>query len=93
MSDNITLDENGKISDDDKLYESLDKWFDDDEFAKIVEAVLGVPEEQWSVKLRFRLISAYNNLKEFAKSREQLIKIQPECKKPDELARFFYMNG
>lgn len=93
MSDNLTLDENGKISDDDKLYESLDKWFDDDEYEKIVEAVHGVPEERWSVKLRFRLISAYNNLKEFEKSQEQLIKIQPECKKPDELARFFYMNG
>lgn len=93
MSDKLTLNENGKISDSDKLYESLDKWFDDDEYNKIVEAVLGVPEEQWSVELRFRLISAYNNLKEFDKSREQLKIIQPECKKPDELARFFYMNG
>lgn len=93
MANDITLDKNGRISDDDKLYESLDKWFDDDEFNKIVEAVLNVPEKQWSVKLRFRLISAYNNLKEFQKSREQLGKIKSECKKPDELARFFYMSG
>lgn len=93
MANNLTLDKNGKISDDDKLYESLDEWFDNDEYEKIVEAVLGVPEKQWSVKLRFRLISAYNNLKEFQKSREQLGKIKPECQKPDELARFFYMSG
>jgi len=93
MSDKITSDENGKISDNDKLYDSLDEWYDNDEFDKIVKAVLDVPEKQWSVKLRFRLISAYNNLKEFQKSREQLNKIQPECKKPDEIARFFYMSG
>ncbi|MCM1167531.1 MAG: DUF1266 domain-containing protein [Ruminococcus sp.] len=93
MANDLTLDENGKVSDGDAIYDDLDKWFDEDEFGKIAEAVLAVPEEQWSVKLRFRLISAYNNMKEFARSREQLVKIQPECKKPDEIARFCYMNG
>ncbi len=93
MSDKINLDENEKISDSDKLYDSLDEWYDNDEFDKIVKAVLDVPEEQWSVKLRFRLISAYNNLKEFKKSREQLKIIHPLCETPAERARFFYMNG
>lgn len=93
MANEITLDENGKISDNDKLYNSLDEWYDNDEFDKIAAAVLAVPEEQRSVKLRFRLISAYNNMEEYDKSRQELQRILPDCKKPDEIARFFYMNG
>ncbi len=51
------------ISDSDKLYEELDKWHDDNEYDKIANAVMNIPHENWSNKMWFRLISAYNNLK------------------------------
>lgn len=89
----ITLDENGKISDNDELYKVLDECYDNDEYDNIVAAVLSVPEEQRSVKLRFRLIGALNNKRDFENSRSELQKILPDCKTPAEIARFFYMNG
>lgn len=90
---NITLDENGKISDNDELYKVLDECYDNDEFDNIIAAVLSVPEEQRSVKLRFRLIGALNNKKDFENSRNELKKILPDCKSPAEIARYFYMQG
>lgn len=87
------LDENGKISDDDAIYEKLDKWHDDDDFDSIISAVLDVPREQWSNTFHFRLISAYNNKKDFAAATEELIKIRPLCETPRDLAKFHYMNG
>lgn len=90
---NITLDENGKISDNDELYKVLDECYDKDEYDNIIAAVLSVPEEQRSVKLRFRMISALNNKEDFDNSMRELEKILPECKKPDELARYLYMSG
>lgn len=90
---NITLDENGKISDNDELYKVLDECYDNDEYDNIIAAVLSVPEEQRSVKLRFRMISALNNKEDFDNSMRELEKILPECKKPDEIARYLYMNG
>lgn len=90
---NITLDENGKISDNDELYKILDECYDNDEYDNIIAAVLSVPEEQRSVKLRFRLIGALNNKKDFENSRNELQKILPDCKTPAEIARYFYMQG
>lgn len=90
---NITLDENGKISDNDELYKILDECYDKDEYDNIIAAVLRVPEEQRSVKLRFRMIGALNNQKDFDNSLRELDKIRPECKTPAEIARFLYMNG
>lgn len=89
----ITLDENGKISDNDELYKILDECYDKDEYDNIIAAVMSVPEEQRSVKLRFRMISALNNKEDFANSMRELEKIRPECKTPAELARFLYSNG
>ncbi|MBD5128538.1 MAG: DUF1266 domain-containing protein [Ruminococcaceae bacterium] len=90
---NITLDENGKISDNDELYKVLDECYDKDEYDNIIAAVLSVPEEQRSVKLRFRMISALNNKEDFENSTRELEKIFPECKRPDEIARYLYMCG
>lgn len=87
------INENGFISDDDRLYEQLDKWHDADEYDSIVSAVLEIPREQWSNKLWFRLISAYNNLKQFDKAQEELDMISPRCKEPVDLARLHYMRG
>ncbi|MCM1164990.1 MAG: DUF1266 domain-containing protein [Lachnospiraceae bacterium] len=90
---NITLDENGKISDNDALYDLLDELYDKDEYDNIIAAAMGVPEEQRSVKLRFRMINALSNNKDFETSLRELEKIYPDCKKPDELARFYYNHG
>ncbi len=87
------LDENGKFSDADELYESLDKWYDNDEYDKIVNSILEIPREHWSTKLWFRLISAYNNLKKFDKAREELELIKPLCVTPKWKAYFYYMHG
>ncbi|MDE7193188.1 MAG: hypothetical protein K2O14_04380, partial [Oscillospiraceae bacterium] len=89
----ITLNENGMIADDDKLYEKLDKWHDGEDYDKIVSAVLDIPQENRSNKLWFRLISAYNNLKQFDKADEELRKIFPRCEAPVDRARWHYMNG
>lgn len=90
---NITLDENGKISDNDELYKVLDECYDNDEFDNIIAAVLSVPEEQRSVKLRFRLIGALNNNEDFETAKSELEKILPDCKTPAEISEFFYRQG
>lgn len=90
---NITLDKNGKISDDDELYKVLDECYDNDDYDNIIAAVLSVPEEQRSVKLRFRLIGALNNKEDFENSKNELDKILPDCKTPAEISRYLYMQG
>lgn len=87
------LDENGRVCDDDPIYKDLDEWYDNGSYDKIAAAVLAVPRGQWSIELHFRLISAYNNLKDFEKALSELDKIRPECKSPRDLARFYYMSG
>lgn len=54
---------------------------------------MAVPFENRSNKLWFRLISAYNNMKEFDKAREELDKIEPFCDDPADRSRFHYMHG
>lgn len=93
MSNEIILDENGKITPESGLFKQLDKWHEDDEYDKIVEAVLSVPLENRSNKLWFRLISAYNNMEEFAKARAELEKLAPLCDNPADSARLHYMTG
>lgn len=93
MSKKITLDENGLISDNDPIYDNLDEYYENDEYGKIVGAVLKIPEERRSAKLRFRLISAYNNLKEFDKARGELEAVFPQCRTSVERAKFHYMFG
>lgn len=93
MSTEIILDENGKITPESGLFKQLDEWHEKDEYSKIVEAVLAVPLENRSNKLWFRLISAYNNMEEFGRAREELAKLAPLCDNPADLARLHYMHG
>lgn len=93
MANEIILDENGKITPDSGLFKQLDEWHEKDEYSKIVEAVLSVPLENRSNKLWFRLISAYNNMEEFGKAREELAKLAPLCDNPADAARLHYMHG
>lgn len=87
------FDANGKILDTNKLYDKLDKWHDDDKYEDIINTITSIPREQWSVKLHFRLIGAYNNLKRFNEASQELKNIEPSCKTPAEKAKFFYMHG
>lgn len=89
----LKLDKDGKILDDDELYCLLDEFYDNNEYEKIVAAVTEISREQWSVKLHLRLISAYNNLRQFDNSRQELEKLAPNCKTPAEQAKFYYMHG
>lgn len=80
-----------KIADDDKLYEALDKWHDDDEYDKILSTIFEIPREQWSNKLWFRVISAYNNKSEFNQAIEELEKMQGHCIEAEDIAKWHYM--
>ncbi|MDE7230983.1 MAG: DUF1266 domain-containing protein [Oscillospiraceae bacterium] len=89
----FALDENGRISDSDPVYDKLDKWHDSDDFDSIIGTVLAVPREEWSNKLHFRLISAYNNKKDYESAAKELEEIRGSCESPRDLAKFYYMNG
>ena len=80
-----------KIADDDKVYELLDKWHDEDEYDKILEKIFEIPREQWSNKLWFRVISAYNNKEMFKEAAAELEKLKPQCELPGDLAKWYYM--
>ncbi len=89
----FNLDKDGKLLDTDKLYTKLDEWHDKRSYEDIINAITDIPRERWSVKLQFRLISAYNNLKRFDEARRELDNIAPDCHTPAQKARYFYMNG
>lgn len=92
MSEYI-LDEKGKIADGDPIYSDLDRWYDEGSYDKIAAAVLAVPCENRSNELDFRLISAYNNLKEYGKALAELTRLRPACESRRDLARFYYLSG
>lgn len=81
------------LSDLDPIYEKLDRWHDSESFDRIIYTILEIPREEWSSKLHFRLISAYNNKKDFVSALEELVNVRPKCESPQDLARFYYMNG
>ena len=89
----VILDENGKVTPESPLFAQLDEWHDKDQYESIVNAILNVPRKNWSNKLWFRLISAYNNLEQYEKAIEELNKIEPLCDNPVDLSRFHYMHG
>lgn len=81
------------LNDLDPIYEKLDRWHDSESFDKIIYTILEIPREEWSNKLHFRLISAYNNKKDFTSALEELVRVRPNCRSPQDFARFYYMNG
>ncbi len=87
------LDENGKILDDDKIFDIIKEWHDDGEYEKIALTINAVPKEQWSAKLRLSLISAYNNMKRFEDSERELEEVYPLCKTPVQTAKYHYLRG
>lgn len=80
-----------KIADDDKLYELLDQWHDEDEYDNILEKIFEIPRQQWSNKLWFRVISAYNNKEQFGDASKELQQMRPFCVEPGDIAKWYYM--
>lgn len=93
MKIKFKTDENGKILDNDKLFDKIDELIDSEKYTEAAELILSVPEEQRSNKMRFRLICAYNNLKDFEKSESELNAVQGLCKTSSDQAKFHYMFG
>lgn len=81
------------ISDNDPIYETLDRLYDEDKFDEIITAVKAVPRKQWSNKLWFRIIGAYNNTGRFGEAIRELQGIFPRCRSNEELARYWYQRG
>ncbi len=81
------------ISDNDPIYETLDRLYDEDKFDEIIAAVKAVPRKQWSNKLWFRIIGAYNNTGRFGDSIQELQGIFPRCRSHEDLARYWYQRG
>lgn len=87
------LDQTGKIADDDAIYTTLDDCFDREDYRGIADTITAIPREIWSTKLWFRLISAYNNLREFDNAFRELHLIEPYCVTDDQKASRCYMYG
>lgn len=86
-------DENGKIHDSDAIFEKIDEQLDNEEYEAVVSKILAIPRKKWSNKLRFKLICAYSNQKDFEKSERELDEIQPLCETNEDRARYLYMRG
>ncbi|MDE6727034.1 MAG: hypothetical protein K2J80_03720, partial [Oscillospiraceae bacterium] len=86
-------DENGKIHDSDAIFNKIDEHIDNEEYDAVVSKILAIPREKWSNKLRFKLICAYSNQKDFEKSENELEEIQPLCETNEDRARYLYMRG
>lgn len=91
--DTYELDENGVIRDDDPVYEQLDEWHEKDEYEQILALIERVRPEERSNKIRFRKISALNNLKRFQEAREEIGSLYRKCESSGDIARIYYMLG
>ena len=93
MDIKIKTDKNGQITDSDKLFDKIDKHLDNEEFDAAVSLILSIPREKWSNKLRFRLVTAYNNLRDFANAERELDEVAELSEKPNDIARCHYSRG
>ncbi len=87
------LDENGKISDSDIIFDKLDKLEENDDYESMIRLVTDIPNEHRSLKLRFTLISAMVNKGDYSSAINELLHIYPDCKKQSDLAQLFYYSG
>lgn len=91
METKYKLDSNGKIADDDPIYQNLEMRHENDNYDKILKIIQSIPRKQWSHHLWFHYISALNNLKRFDEARAELRKISEFCKTPQDKATAAYM--
>ena len=81
------------IPDNDAVYETLDKLYDEDKFTDIINEITKIPKEKWSNKLWFRLIGAYNSSERFGEASRELQEIFPRCRSNEDIARYWYQRG
>ena len=60
--DKIDLLSDDIITDDDTIYDALDKWYEDDKHYYISEVIKQIPEKKWSRKLVIEYVCACNNM-------------------------------
>lgn len=60
------------------LLNNLQKWHDDDEFQRIVDAIEAIPENERDYNLKGLLARAYNNINEYQKALDLLLEIKNE---------------
>lgn len=93
MDIKIKTDKRGKIIDSDKLFDKLNDQIDNGEFGAAVSQILAIPREKWSNKLRFLLICAYNNLRDFTHAERELDEVAELSEEPNDVARCHYSRG
>lgn len=86
-------DKNGKIADNDSIFDTLNEQIDNEEYAAVVSKITSIPREKWSNKLRFLLICAYNNQHDFEKADYELNEVEELCETPNDKARYCYQRG
>lgn len=86
-------DKNGKIDDSDELFDRIDERLDNEEYDAVISEIMSIPREKQSNKLRFKLVTAYSNKREFQKARAELDKVRPLCVSPNDHARYRYQRG
>ena len=89
----FTENENGLIDDNDKAFDTLNSLIDSEQYDEAVSSIMSIPRDKWSNKLRFLLICAYNNLKDYDNSEKELDEIAPLCKTANDRARYCYQRG
>ena len=63
---------------DKKFLKQLARWHEDDEFQKIVDAILALPEEERDYDLTGQLARALNNLEDYETAAEVLLTVEAE---------------
>lgn len=86
-------DENGRIADNDTVFDMLNERIDKEEYGAVISKITSIPREKWSNKLRFLLICAYNNQREFDKAEKELNEMTDLCETPNDRARYCYQRG
>ena len=86
-------DENGKIHDGDAIFERLDEQLDNEEYDAVISRILSIPKKKWSNKLRYKLICAYSDKRDFDSAEEALDEYEPLCESSADKARCRYMRG
>lgn len=93
MNINFKEDENGRIADDDAIFDTLNNQIDNEEYDAVVSQITAIPREKWSLKLRFLLICAYNNQHDFKNAAAELHEATNLCETPNDKARYCYQSG
>jgi len=81
------------ISDNDPIYEQLEKWDNEDKYNEILAKIEEIPVDDRSNKLWFWKISALNNMSRFQEARMEIGLLSKRCTEPKDVAKLYYMMG